>query len=114
MQLVAAPAELLALAVFLGAPVAAPWQVGEILHQTAFELPLQTCGLGRNRVWSLLCRRHGLSVFFGGMFACVDGGGITADVPDEFVTQVLLNHGRVDDLRQSIRGKDGEGPGEGR
>lgn len=58
-------------------------------------LALGLCRRRWSERWRLAC----------GALACLDGGAVTADTPDDAIAQVLLDHGRVGALRQGTEGK---------
>ena len=105
MQFEPAPGLFLALAVFLRAPVAVPWQVGKILVQRPLELTLQAsrlCLLGGlcYRCGRLLCR----------LLSPMNGGAIATDVPGDLGAVAVDDHRFLNALRQFIFGEGGKRP----
>jgi len=95
MQFEPTPGLFLALAVFLRAPVAVPWQVGKILVQRPLELTLQAsrlCLLGGlcYRCGRLLCR----------LLSPMNGGAIATDVPGDLGAVAVDDHRFLNALRQ--------------
>jgi len=87
MQLVAAPAFRLALAVLFAAPVAELRQFGEVLVEVAIKLAVQTL---LALVRRFRCR--GLSLFFrlrGGLFPRLDLGAVATDVAGDLASASL-------------------------
>ncbi len=141
MRLVAAPTDLVASGIALGATAAGRGEVFEHLRQGLSALAMNGRFLGRRTDPALpgaatllrwrrcFCRtRHDRGLFgdrgwprrSGGdreprrMHACSDGGAVAADVPDQFAAKMFLGQRLMHPLRQPTCGKLVEGSREGR